>query len=84
MILGEHYVVGFYRRVDIYSTSSASIDFSIPLNGRSNDVVFVDDVTFAIAGEMPQVEFYSLVTKEKISEFKAHETRVRCMEVVEK
>jgi hypothetical protein len=53
---GEHYVVGFFKRIDIYCTSTASIDFSVPLNGRSNDVVFIDDVTFAISGEMPQVE----------------------------
>ena len=83
-VSGEHYAIGFYRRIDFYSTSSAAVDFSVALNGRSNDVVFVDDVTFAVAGEMPEVEFYSIVSKEKIFSFKAHETRVRCMAVVEK
>jgi hypothetical protein len=32
--LGEHYIVGFYRRIDFYSTSSAAVDFSIPLRDR--------------------------------------------------
>ena len=84
IISGEHYLIGFYKRIDFYSTSTASIDFTIALNGRSNDVVFVDDVTFAVAGEMPQVEFYSLVTRERISSFKAHEVRVRCLALVDK
>jgi hypothetical protein len=47
-------------------------------------VVFIDDVTFAVAGEMPEVEIYSMVTKAKVFAFKAHETRVRCLALVDK
>jgi len=68
MISGEHYLIGFYKRIDFYSTSTASIDFTIALNGRSNDVVFVDDVTFAVAGEMPQVSFSSMFYEQLLPE----------------
>ena len=35
--------------------ADCSIEFSIKLNGRSNDVAFLDDNTFALAGEMPHI-----------------------------
>jgi protein MAK11 len=76
---GQRYVVGFYKRVDVYSVADAAIEFTVKLNGRSNDVVFLDDNTFALAGEMPQVEIYSLITKTLLYKFDAHETRVRCL-----
>ena len=76
---GQKYLVGFYKHVDIYSVSDASIEHSIKLNGRSNDLVFIDDTTFALAGEMPHVEIYSLVTKELLFKFEAHSNRVRCL-----
>ena len=63
---GEHYVVGFFKRIDVYCTATASIDFTVPLNGRSNDVVFIDDVTFAISGEMPQVEVILLSIEDSL------------------
>ena len=63
---GEHYVVGFFKRIDVYCTATASIDFTVPLNGRSNDVVFIDYVTFAISGEMPQVEVILLSIEDSL------------------
>ena len=80
---GQKYFVGFYKHVDVYSVADASIEFSIKLNGRSNDVAFLDDTTFALAGEMPHIEIYSLVTKELLHKFEAHETRVRCLAFIE-
>ena len=80
---GQKYLVGFYKHVDIYSVADASIDYSIKLNGRSNDVAFIDDNTFALAGEMPHVEIHSLVTKDLVTKFEAHQTRVRCLDFVQ-
>ena len=80
---GQYYLVGFYKHVDVYSVASASIEFSVKLIGRSNDVVFLDDQTFALAGEMPDIQIYSLATKELVFKFAAHETRVRCMALIE-
>lgn len=79
---GQKYLVGCYKHVDVYSVSDASIDFSVKLNGRSNDVVFLDDTTFALAGEMPFVEIHSLISKELLYKFEAHTTRVRCLAFV--
>jgi len=79
---GQKYLVGFYKHVDVYSVADATIEFSIKLNGRSNDVAFLDDNTFALAGEMPHIEIYSMVTKELLHKFEAHETRVRCLSVI--
>ena len=80
---GQRYLVGFYKHVDVYSMADASIEFSVKLNGRSNDVAFLDDTTFALAGEMPHIEIYSLVTKELLHKFEAHETRVRCLAFIQ-
>ena len=63
--------------------ADASIEFSVKLNGRSNDVAFLDDTTFALAGEMPHIEIYSLVTKELLHKFEAHENRVRCLAFIQ-
>jgi len=79
---GQKYLVGFYKHVDVYSVADCSIEFSIKLNGRSNDVAFLDDNTFALAGEMPHIEIYSMVTKELLHKFEAHETRVRCLSFI--
>ena len=76
---GQRFVVGFYKHVDVYSTANASIEYSITIKGRANAVEFLDDNTFALAGDMPEIEIHSLTRQEKLSEFKAHETRVRCL-----
>jgi len=80
---GQRYLVGFYKHVDIYSVANASIEHTVTLNGRSNDVAFLDDNIFALAGEMPHVEIHSLITKEMLYKFPAHETRVRCLAFIE-
>ena len=79
---GNYYVVGFYKRLDIYSVSTAAIEVSLPFSGRLNDVVFLDDVTIAVAGEMSQIEIHSIVSKSLITKFEAHNNRVRCMTLV--
>lgn len=79
---GQYYAVGFYKRIDVYSVASGDVEFTIKINGRSNDVVFLDDATLVVAGEMPQIHVYSLVTKQIVHKFDAHETRVRCMAVL--
>ena len=76
---GQRFIVGFYKHVDVYSTSNASVEFSVNLKGRANSVEFLDENTFALCGDMPQIEVYSLLTKEQVYKFDAHETRVRCM-----
>jgi len=79
---GSHYAVGFYKRVDVYSVSSASVEFSVPVPGRSNDLVFLDDNTFALGAEMPEIALYSLASGSQITKFEAHQNRVRCLAVV--
>ena len=79
---GNHYVVGFFKRLDIYSVGTAAVEASLPFLGRMNDVIFLDDVTIAVAGEMPQIEVYSIVSKSLIMKFEAHANRVRCMTLV--
>ena len=80
---GSYYIIGFYKHVDVYSVNSATIEFSVKLFGRSNDVIFLDNNTFAVAGEMSQIEVYSLVSKELVHKFEAHEKRVRVMSMVD-
>ena len=76
---GNYYLIGFFKRLDIYSVSTAAIEVSLPFPGRLNEVVFLDDVTIAVAGEMPHVEIHSIVSKSLIMKFDAHTNRVRCM-----
>ena len=80
---GKRYLVGFYKHVDVYSVDTATIEFSVKLLGRSNDVVFLDNETFALAGEMSQIEIHSLVKQEMVHKFEAHEKRVRCMSLID-
>jgi len=81
---GTHYIVGFYKHVDIYSVANASVLFSIKTTGRSNDVAFFDDNTFALAGETSKVEVYSILGESAslVTHFEAHQNRVRCLAVV--
>ena len=79
---GSHYVVGFYKRLDIYSVSTAAIEVSLPFPGRLNEIIFLDDVTIAVAGEMSHIEIHSIVSKRLIMRFEAHTNRVRCMTLV--
>merc|ERR1711962_999662 len=81
---GTHYIVGFYKHVDVYSVANASVLFSIKTAGRSNDVAFFDDNTFALAGETSKVEVYSLLGESAtlITDFEAHQNRVRCLAMV--
>ena len=79
---GNYYAVGFYKRLDIYSVSTAAIEVSLPFPGRLNEVIFLDDVTIAVAGEMSHIEVHSIVSKRLIMKFEAHTNRVRCMSLV--
>ena len=79
---GTHYIVGFYKHVDVYSVANASVEFSVSLPGRSNELVFLDDTTFALAGEMPEIQLYSMVSGNLLTKFEAHKNRVRCLAVV--
>lgn len=80
---GQKYLIGFYKHIDIYSVTDASIEFSVKLSGRSNDVVFINDTTFAVAGEMSHVEIHSLITKDLVCKFEAHANRVRNLAFVQ-
>ena len=47
-------------------------------------MAFFDDNTFALAGETSKVEVYSLLGESAtlITDFEAHQNRVRCLAVV--
>lgn len=79
---GTHYIVGFYKHVDVYSVSDAAVLFTIKTSGRCNDLAFLDDTSFAVAGESPNVEVYSLVDGSLQGKFEAHQNRVRCLAVI--
>jgi len=80
---GTHYVVGFYKHVDVYSVASAAVEHSISVPGRSNDLVFLDDTTFALGAEMPEIALYSIVSGDLVTKFEAHKNRVRCLATVQ-
>nr|ACO11688.1 p21-activated protein kinase-interacting protein 1-like [Caligus rogercresseyi] len=81
---GEHYLVGFRNRVDVYEVESAEVIHSIKISGRTNSIAFLDDESFVLATESPRIEVHSLSSKEKLFDFEAHEKRVRCVEVIQK
>ena len=81
---GNYYVVGCYKHVDIYSVNTAAVEVSLPFPGRLNEVIFLDDVTIAVAGEMSHIEVYSIVSKTLLMKFEAHTNRVRCMTLISK
>ncbi len=81
---GSPYLVCFRGRIDVYSTESAKVDFSIPLgngNGRANEIAFLDADTALVAGDAPELEVHCLKEKRLLHKFKAHERRVRCLHV---
>ena len=75
-------IPGICKHVDVYSVASAAVLFTIKTAGRSNDLVFLDDNSFALSGESPNVQVYSLVTGNLVGQFEAHQNRVRCLAVV--
>lgn len=79
---GTRYCVGLHRRIDVYGVDSAGIEYSIDLKCRPNCLVFLDENIIAVGGESPNIQVHSLIEKEMIKEFPAHETRVRCMQVL--
>lgn len=81
---GSHYVLGFFKRVDVYSMDNASVQFSIKMESRANDLVFIDDTTLAVAGNGNKVELWSTVTSEPVTNYAAYDDghRVRCLALI--
>lgn len=71
-----------FQKADIYDVSTASIVYTVTLNGRANDVCFLDDDKFILAGDMPELEVHSIEDKKQVGKFKAHERRVRCLHLL--
>jgi len=79
---GSRYCVGIHRRIDIYNLETAGIEYTIELKCRPNALVFLTNQIVVVAGESSKVQVHSLVEKELIKEFEAHETRVRCLDTI--
>jgi len=79
---GSRYAVGVHRRVDVYSIENAGVEYSIDLKVRPNCLVFLNNDTVIVGGESPSVQVHSLIEKKMLRCWDAHETRVRCMQML--
>nr|ACO15388.1 p21-activated protein kinase-interacting protein 1-like [Caligus clemensi] len=79
---GDHYLVGFMKRVDVYAVESAEVAYSLKVAGRTNAIAFLDDDTFIVASESPNLDVHSIAEQKKLFEFGAHEKRVRDLQVI--
>ena len=75
----QRYVVGLHRRLDVYSVSTAKIEFTANVRGRVNDVAFSPDGAFAfVASDAPDIDVYDLAANKRVQQIEgAHERRVR-------
>ncbi|XP_069769441.1 p21-activated protein kinase-interacting protein 1-like isoform X2 [Narcine bancroftii] len=76
---GDKYVVVSNNQLDIYTLKTASIRGSITCNERIFSVKFITESIIAIAGNEEYVRLYDIKSRKCISEFKAHEARVKVL-----
>lgn len=79
---GTRYAVGLHRRVDVYSIESAGVEYTIDLKARPNCLVFLDNDTVVVGGEGRQAQIHSLIEKCLLKSWDAHQTRIRCMQLL--
>ena len=80
-INASHYFVGFDNRVDVYDFAKAKVVYAFD-SPRVNDVAFFTDDLFIVAADKKDIEVHSIKAKAKVWAFEAHETRVRCLQLV--
>ncbi|XP_030300674.1 p21-activated protein kinase-interacting protein 1 isoform X2 [Calypte anna] len=74
---GEKYVTVITNKVDIYKLDTASIIGTITTEKRISSLRFITDSILAIAGDDEMVRLYSCDSQKCLSEFKAHENRIK-------
>jgi len=79
---GTRYAVGVHRRVDVYSIENAGIEYTINMKARPNCLVFLDNETVVVGGEASSAQMHSLIEKNLLKTWEAHQTRIRCLLVV--
>ncbi|GCC19182.1 hypothetical protein chiPu_0018252 [Chiloscyllium punctatum] len=76
---GDNYIVVSNNELDVYNLVTASIHGTIVCKTRISSVKFIMESIVAIAGDEEYVRLYNTNTKTCLSEFKAHDTRVKVM-----
>ncbi|XP_043531322.1 p21-activated protein kinase-interacting protein 1-like [Chiloscyllium plagiosum] len=76
---GDNYIVISNNELDVYNLVTASIHGTIVCKTRISSVKFIMESIVAIAGDEEYVRLYNTNTKACLSEFKAHDTRVKVM-----
>uniref|UniRef100_UPI00398E6B3A p21-activated protein kinase-interacting protein 1-like isoform X2 n=1 Tax=Pristiophorus japonicus TaxID=55135 RepID=UPI00398E6B3A len=77
---GDNYIVVSNNQLDIYTLKTASINGTIMCKTRISSVKFIIDSIIAVAGDEEYVRLYDTNSKKCLSEFKAHDTRVKVMD----
>ncbi|XP_078097115.1 p21-activated protein kinase-interacting protein 1-like isoform X2 [Mustelus asterias] len=76
---GNSYIVVSNNHLDIYTLKTASINGTIMCKKRISSLKFVTESIIAIAGDEEHVRLYDINSKKYLSEFKAHDVRVKTM-----
>ncbi|OWK13089.1 PAK1IP1 [Cervus elaphus hippelaphus] len=76
---GEKYVVVILNRIDVYQLDTASVSGTITNERRVSSVTFLSESVLAVAGDEEVVRFFDCDLLTCLSEFKAHENRVKDM-----
>uniref|UniRef100_A0A8D1N5U4 PAK1 interacting protein 1 n=1 Tax=Sus scrofa TaxID=9823 RepID=A0A8D1N5U4_PIG len=74
---GEKYVVVILNKIDIYRLDTASVSGTITNAKRVSSVTFLSESVLAVAGDEEVVRFFDCDSLTCLSEFKAHENRVK-------
>uniref|UniRef100_A0A0N8DXS6 p21-activated protein kinase-interacting protein n=1 Tax=Daphnia magna TaxID=35525 RepID=A0A0N8DXS6_9CRUS len=74
---GTIWAVSINNIVNIYEVKSAGIIHTVDFKTRVNFVFFLNEDTLLIGGEGPNIESHSVTHRKPVSQFKAHEKRVK-------
>ncbi|XP_046460278.1 p21-activated protein kinase-interacting protein 1-like [Daphnia pulex] len=74
---GTVWAVSINNVVNIYEVKSAGIKHTIDFKTRVNFVLFLNEDTLLIGGEGPNIVTHSISQRKLLSQFKAHERRVK-------
>ncbi|XP_069816283.1 p21-activated protein kinase-interacting protein 1 isoform X2 [Dendropsophus ebraccatus] len=80
---GEKYVVVIHDKADVYRLETASVIGTVKNPKRISSVQFITDSLLAVAGDDDLIRLYHTDSQKCLSEFKAHETRVKSIHFFE-
>ncbi|XP_062070898.1 p21-activated protein kinase-interacting protein 1-like [Lepus europaeus] len=76
---GEKYIVVILNKIDVYQLNTVSVSGTITNEKRISSVTFLSDSVLAVAGDEEIIRFFDCDSLSCLSEFKAHENRVKDM-----